>query len=314
MIDQADIGRFIADLRKEKKWTQEQFAEMLGVNHRSISRWENGHSIPDLSLWESIAEALDISIPELLFGRHIEKGEGKEIKESMGILIDILEGERKQKSDAVRKYFLFGLICFLAVIIQERFSILSLWMQKPLVDFLEMAVAGLGFFLEGKGFYINQQDWNFTPKDIEQIAKKRWGVSMKTMQEMIQFVEKRQKLNMRLYKKSFAEIESNLKEDESVWIVAAGNSFSVKTMPMMWHVVLAFTNDRIIISGERQKGIVFTKYTSFSYPLAEVTAVETGVMLHTSLVIKIKQKELTIEIGDAEVAEQMKKEIEAIQL
>ena len=41
-MDQENIGKFIAALRKEKKLTQEQLAEKLGVNHRSVSRWENG--------------------------------------------------------------------------------------------------------------------------------------------------------------------------------------------------------------------------------------------------------------------------------
>lgn len=41
MIDQVSIGRFISSLRKEKKLTQEQLAEGLGVNNRSVSRWEN---------------------------------------------------------------------------------------------------------------------------------------------------------------------------------------------------------------------------------------------------------------------------------
>lgn len=41
-MNQENIGKFIAALRKEKKLTQEQLAEKLGVNHRSVSRWENG--------------------------------------------------------------------------------------------------------------------------------------------------------------------------------------------------------------------------------------------------------------------------------
>lgn len=44
-MDQEHIGKFIAQLRKEKGWTQEQFAEQLGVNSRSVSRWENGGSL-----------------------------------------------------------------------------------------------------------------------------------------------------------------------------------------------------------------------------------------------------------------------------
>ena len=59
------IGQFIASCRKEKGLTQEQFAEKLGVTNRSVSRWENGKTMPDISLYESICRELNITIAEL---------------------------------------------------------------------------------------------------------------------------------------------------------------------------------------------------------------------------------------------------------
>lgn len=44
MMDQKKIGQFLRELRTEKKLTQEQFAEIIGMTNRSISRWENGVS------------------------------------------------------------------------------------------------------------------------------------------------------------------------------------------------------------------------------------------------------------------------------
>lgn len=44
-MDQEKIGKFIANLRKEQKLTQEQLAEKLGVTDKSVSRWENGVSL-----------------------------------------------------------------------------------------------------------------------------------------------------------------------------------------------------------------------------------------------------------------------------
>ena len=43
-MDQIKIGKFIAELRKEKKLTQEELAVLLGVSNKSVSRWENGGS------------------------------------------------------------------------------------------------------------------------------------------------------------------------------------------------------------------------------------------------------------------------------
>ena len=62
------IGAFIAALRREQKLTQEQFAEKLGVSNRSVSRWETGSTLPDLSVMESICQITGVTLPELLSG------------------------------------------------------------------------------------------------------------------------------------------------------------------------------------------------------------------------------------------------------
>lgn len=72
-MDQERIGKFISKLRKEKNLTQEQFAEKLGVSSKSVSRWENGRNLPDLSLLIPISKELDITVNELLSGKIIEK-------------------------------------------------------------------------------------------------------------------------------------------------------------------------------------------------------------------------------------------------
>ena len=55
MMDQKKIGRFLRELRTEKKLTQAQFAEIIGVTNRSISRWENGVNMPDFDVLIQIA-------------------------------------------------------------------------------------------------------------------------------------------------------------------------------------------------------------------------------------------------------------------
>lgn len=67
-MDQQKIGRFIAQCRKEKCLTQEQLAENLGASNRSVSRWENGNNLPDVSLFQPLCDALNITIEELLDG------------------------------------------------------------------------------------------------------------------------------------------------------------------------------------------------------------------------------------------------------
>ena len=49
-MDQMKIGAYLKELRKEKNLTQEQIAEKFGVSQRSVSRWENGYTMPDISI------------------------------------------------------------------------------------------------------------------------------------------------------------------------------------------------------------------------------------------------------------------------
>lgn len=72
-MNQEKIGSFIARCRKNKSMTQSELAEKLGVTEKSISNWENGRNMPDLSLFKPLCELLDISINELISGEKIEK-------------------------------------------------------------------------------------------------------------------------------------------------------------------------------------------------------------------------------------------------
>ena len=71
-MDQIKIGKFILNCRKEKGLTQEQLAEKLGVTSKSISRWENGNTMPDYSLLKDLCNELNINVNELLSGEKIK--------------------------------------------------------------------------------------------------------------------------------------------------------------------------------------------------------------------------------------------------
>lgn len=72
-MNQVEIGKFIAECRKNKNMTQNQLAEMLNITNKSISKWENGSCLPDPSLYESLCDILGITINELFAGQRIEK-------------------------------------------------------------------------------------------------------------------------------------------------------------------------------------------------------------------------------------------------
>lgn len=72
-MNQEKIGKFIAEKRKQKNITQALLAEKLGVTDRSVSNWENGKNMPDLSLFKPLCDILDISINDLLSGEKLSK-------------------------------------------------------------------------------------------------------------------------------------------------------------------------------------------------------------------------------------------------
>ncbi len=55
-MDQKKIGSFLKELRKEKDITQEQLAEKIKVSGRTVSRWETGSNMPDISLLAQLAD------------------------------------------------------------------------------------------------------------------------------------------------------------------------------------------------------------------------------------------------------------------
>ena len=61
-----EIGVFLAELRKEKCWTQEQLGQKLGVTNKTVSRWENGNYMPPVDILLELSKLYDISITRFL--------------------------------------------------------------------------------------------------------------------------------------------------------------------------------------------------------------------------------------------------------
>ena len=79
-MDQVRIGRFIADERKKKGWTQKQLAEKLNISDKTVSKWECGNGFPEVSLLLPLCEALGVTVNDLLSGERVS-GEDYQKKE-----------------------------------------------------------------------------------------------------------------------------------------------------------------------------------------------------------------------------------------
>ena len=96
-MDQLKIGKFIAECRKQKKLTQQQLADKLGITDKAISKWERGIAMPDTSIMLELCGILCISVNELLSGEMINMENSNEKNEQL--LLDMAkELETKNKT------------------------------------------------------------------------------------------------------------------------------------------------------------------------------------------------------------------------
>ena len=122
-MDQIKIGTFLKLLRKEKNLTQEQLAERLGVSNRTVSRWENGNNMPDISLLSEIAEFYDVSIPELIYGERKSENMREEAKEVAETMSDYAKAEKETLVKSIRNMSLIGLIALIIYMVLGRTSV-----------------------------------------------------------------------------------------------------------------------------------------------------------------------------------------------
>lgn len=110
-MDAKKFGVFIAQCRKEKKMTQAELAERLHVSDKAISRWERGVGFPDINSIEALAEALEVSIMELMKSeKDTQPCEHKDTEEVFHELAELLKHQRNRS----RRKCVIALLAYLA--------------------------------------------------------------------------------------------------------------------------------------------------------------------------------------------------------
>ena len=109
-MNQQKVGQFLKKLRKEKSITQEQLAEILGVSNRSISRWENGTTMPDFDLLIQMAKYYEVEIGEILDGERKAENMDAKTEELMLKIADYNNVERNFFSKRMCAMFLIALV------------------------------------------------------------------------------------------------------------------------------------------------------------------------------------------------------------
>ena len=138
-MDQIKIGEFLKELRKEHNLSQEQLAEKFNVSSRSISRWENGNTMPDISVMIELADFYDIDIRELLRGERKSEQMDENLKETLVMVADYTEAE---KAKILKKVYICGQGMLITSVLSMIVYFLSYWIDGMVLTPLLLILAG----------------------------------------------------------------------------------------------------------------------------------------------------------------------------
>ena len=96
-MDQKKIGLFLKELRKEKRLTQEQLAEQFNVSNRTVSRWENGTNMPDLSVLVELSDFYRVDIKEIIDGERKSEEMNEETRATLMKVAEYTNEDKKMQ-------------------------------------------------------------------------------------------------------------------------------------------------------------------------------------------------------------------------
>lgn len=141
MMNQKQIGRYIAEKRRIKNLTQAQLAEQLFISDKTVSKWECGRSMPDYALIQPLCESLDISVSVLIEGKNTALHE----RQLMELLRRTQELERQNG-------ILHGVIMLIFGIALQALA--PHFVGSPMQDLLSGIILGLSVGILLLGIYL----------------------------------------------------------------------------------------------------------------------------------------------------------------
>lgn len=151
-MNQEKIGKFIANLRKEKNLTQEDLAEQLGITKNVVSKWERGLGLMDMSLLKPLSNILEVEIIDILSGEKINKNDKSDQCEKL--ILELFNKSSFNKKKIKYQYYLFEIII---VILTLAIVILSHKEVITILAIILMVVANtfnLAFYVLSKNIVI----------------------------------------------------------------------------------------------------------------------------------------------------------------
>lgn len=139
-MDQQKIGSFLKELRKEKNLTQEQLAEALNVSGRTVSRWETGSNMPDLSVLVELADFYDVDIREIINGERKSEKMEKDLKDTLEQVAEYSNTEKKSlKKKMIEISLSAALLLLFSVILDETNGFGGFIPERPVQNMIDFA-------------------------------------------------------------------------------------------------------------------------------------------------------------------------------
>ena len=138
-MDQKKTGYFLKQLRNEKKLTQEQLAEKFQITSRTVSRWETGSNMPDISMLLELADFYEVDIREIIDGERKSENMNEEVKETVLKLSDYTETINQKIKGRLFVLTVIAIIGMIAFVIIEVMGL-----DTPGSIYERVASAGLG--------------------------------------------------------------------------------------------------------------------------------------------------------------------------
>lgn len=147
-MDLRHIGKFIAELRKEQNYTQEQLGEKLGVTNKTISRWETGTYLPPAEALLSMSELFSVSINEILSGKRLGAEDYKEAaEENLKQAITVSSFNLKERVAFFKKKWLkehIALLVFIGLILIAVFAV-GFILKSGLLEYLAVVLLVISY-------------------------------------------------------------------------------------------------------------------------------------------------------------------------
>lgn len=147
-MDQKKVGLFLKELRKEKNITQEMLAEKLNVSNRTVSRWETGSNMPDISLLVELSEFYHVSIPEIVDGERKNEKMDQETRDTAVKMAEYSKNEVKIEKKKIITSFLMGFGAFIIISAFAIFPNDSSW--GSIYSTIGGIILTVGFYFKAK--------------------------------------------------------------------------------------------------------------------------------------------------------------------